>query len=211
LGAGSQVTHHPQFARAIGEDAARRLNASPVAALLRSLGSPEVVYGQIAMTATKYSTATTPEAIDSGPGFATITATATPGFPRAADHCSYTCGLLSQPTVLFGLPPATVQHEVCAAYGALQRAGMSLDDIDLVEINEAFASVVLAWQRELDADPDRVNVNGGAIALGHPLGATGARLMTSLLYELERRQARYGLQTMCEGGGQANVTIIERL
>jgi acetyl-CoA C-acetyltransferase len=94
---------------------------------------------------------------------------------------------------------------------ALERSGLKLADIDLVEINEAFASVVLAWQRELDADPARVNVNGGAIALGHPLGATGARLMTSLLHELERRGARYGLQTMCEGGGQANVTIIERL
>ena len=84
-------------------------------------------------------------------------------------------------------------------------------DIDLFEINEAFASVVLAWQRETGADPDRVNVNGGAIALGHPLGATGARLMTTLLHELERTGGRYGLQTMCEGGGQANVTIIERL
>jgi acetyl-CoA C-acetyltransferase len=94
---------------------------------------------------------------------------------------------------------------------ALDRAGMRLDDIDLVEINEAFASVVLAWQRELDADLSRVNVNGGAIALGHPLGATGARLMVSMLHELERRGGRYGLQTMCEGGGQANVTIIERL
>ena len=86
--------------------------------MLRSLGSPEVVYGQIATTATKYSTATTLEAVDSGPGFATIIATATPGFPRAADHCAYTSGLLSQPTVLFGLPPATVHHEACAAYGA---------------------------------------------------------------------------------------------
>jgi acetyl-CoA C-acetyltransferase len=94
---------------------------------------------------------------------------------------------------------------------ALERAGMSLDDIDLVEINEAFASVVLAWQKETGADLDRVNVNGGAIALGHPLGATGVRLMTTLLNELERTGGRYGLQTMCEGGGQANVTIIERL
>jgi len=94
---------------------------------------------------------------------------------------------------------------------ALARAGMTLDDIDLVEINEAFASVVLAWQRETGADLERVNVNGGAIALGHPLGATGARLMTTLLHELERTGGRYGLQTMCEGGGQANVTIIERL
>jgi acetyl-CoA C-acetyltransferase len=94
---------------------------------------------------------------------------------------------------------------------ALARTGMHLDDIDLVEINEAFASVVIAWAKEAGADMARVNVNGGAIALGHPLGATGARLMTTLLHELERRSGRWGLQTMCEGGGQANVTIIERL
>ena len=94
---------------------------------------------------------------------------------------------------------------------AFAKTGMTLDDIDLVEINEAFASVVLAWQKETGADLERVNVNGGAIALGHPLGATGARLMTTLLHELERTGGRYGLQTMCEGGGQANVTIIERL
>jgi acetyl-CoA C-acetyltransferase len=94
---------------------------------------------------------------------------------------------------------------------ALKKAGMTIDDIDLVEINEAFASVVLAWLKDTGADPARVNVNGGAIALGHPLGATGARLMTTLLHELERTGGRYGLQTMCEGGGQANVTIIERL
>ena len=94
---------------------------------------------------------------------------------------------------------------------ALGKAGMTLDDIDLVEINEAFASVAMAWMHESKADPEKVNVNGGAIALGHPLGATGARLMTTLLHELERTGGRYGLQTMCEGGGQANVTIIERL
>jgi acetyl-CoA C-acetyltransferase len=94
---------------------------------------------------------------------------------------------------------------------ALEKAGMSLNDIDLVEINEAFAPVVLAWAKDLDADLEKVNVNGGAIALGHPLGATGAKLMTTLLHELERTGGRYGLQTMCEGGGQANVTIVERL
>lgn len=94
---------------------------------------------------------------------------------------------------------------------ALEKTGMSIDDIDLVEINEAFASVVLAWQAETGADPARVNVNGGAIALGHPIGATGTRLMTTLLHELERTGGRFGLQVMCEGGGQANVTIIERL
>ncbi|MGW7467849.1 acetyl-CoA C-acetyltransferase [Streptomyces xantholiticus] len=94
---------------------------------------------------------------------------------------------------------------------ALKKTGMSIGDIDLVEINEAFASVVLAWLEETGADPSRVNVNGGAIALGHPLGATGTKLMTTLLHELERTGGRYGLQTMCEGGGQANVTVIERL
>jgi acetyl-CoA C-acetyltransferase len=94
---------------------------------------------------------------------------------------------------------------------ALEKTGMSLDDIDLVEINEAFASVVIAWAEDTGADLTKVNVNGGAIALGHPLGATGARLMTTLLDELERTRGRYGLQTMCEGGGQANVTIVERL
>jgi acetyl-CoA C-acetyltransferase len=94
---------------------------------------------------------------------------------------------------------------------ALDKTGLSMSDIDLVEINEAFAPVVLAWQRETGADLAKVNVNGGAIALGHPLGATGAKLMTTLLHELERTGGRYGLQTMCEGGGQANVTIIERL
>jgi len=94
---------------------------------------------------------------------------------------------------------------------ALQKTGMSIDDFDLFEVNEAFASIPQAWLQESKADPDKLNVNGGAIALGHPLGATGARLMTSMLHELERTGGRYGLQTMCEGGGQANVTIIERL
>ena len=94
---------------------------------------------------------------------------------------------------------------------ALRKTGLSLDDIDLVEINEAFASVPLAWLKETGYPHEQTNVNGGAIALGHPLGATGAKLMTTLLHELERRDARFGLQTMCEGGGQANVTIIECL
>ena len=94
---------------------------------------------------------------------------------------------------------------------ALQKAGMKVEDIDLFECNEAFASVPMAWMQELGVPHEKVNVQGGAIALGHPIGATGARLMTTLLYALERTGGRYGLQTMCEGGGQANVTIIERL
>ncbi len=108
-------------------------------------------------------------------------------------------------------PIRMLSAPIPATRWALDKAGMTLDDIDLVEINEAFASVVLAWAKELDADMSKVNVNGGAIALGHPLGATGVRLMTTMLNELERTGGRYGLQTMCEGGGQANVTIIERL
>jgi acetyl-CoA acyltransferase len=98
-----------------------------------------------------------------------------------------------------------------ATQKVLARAGLTMDDIDLIEINEAFASVVLAWEKELHPDMDKVNVNGGAIALGHPLGCSGASLMTTLLNELERTGGRYGLQTMCEGGGMANATIIERL
>ncbi|SNR83006.1 acetyl-CoA C-acetyltransferase [Haloechinothrix alba] len=122
--------------------------------------------------------------------------------PRARVHHLSVLG--SDPVNLLTAPiPATRR--------ALARTGLGVDDIDLFECNEAFASVVLAWQRELGVDPERVNVNGGAIALGHPLGATGARLMTTMLHELERTGGRFGLQTMCEGGGQSNVTIIERL
>jgi acetyl-CoA C-acetyltransferase len=122
--------------------------------------------------------------------------------PRARIHHLSVRG--DDPVLMLTAPiPATTY--------ALGKAGLSLDDIDLVEINEAFASVVLAWAKDTGADLGKVNVNGGAIALGHPLGATGARLMTTLVHELERTGGRYGLQTMCEGGGQANVTIIERV
>jgi acetyl-CoA C-acetyltransferase len=108
-------------------------------------------------------------------------------------------------------PVLMLTAPIPATAHALKSTGLTLDDIDLVEINEAFASVVLAWQRETGADLDRVNVSGGAIALGHPLGATGARLLTTCVHNLERTGGRRGLVTMCEGGGQANVTIIERL
>jgi acetyl-CoA acetyltransferase family protein len=117
--------------------------------------------------------------------------------------------------VNFGLagdnPQLMLTAPIPATQKALQRAGLTMADMDLTEINEAFASVVLAWEKELHPDMNKVNVNGGAIALGHPLGASGTRLMTTLLNELERTGGRYGLQTMCEGGGMANATIIERL
>jgi acetyl-CoA acyltransferase len=105
--------------------------------------------------------------------------------------------------MLTGVIPATER--------VLRQAGLAMDEVDVVEINEAFASVVLAWGREVEPDWDRVNPNGGAIALGHPLGASGARIMTDLLAELERSQGRYGLQVICEGGGMANATVLERL
>jgi acetyl-CoA C-acetyltransferase len=114
-------------------------------------------------------------------------------------------------TVLGDDPVYMLTAPIAATRKALQGCGLSVNDIDLFEVNEAFASVVLAWQQELGVERDRINVNGGAIALGHPIGASGARIMTSLLGELRRTGKRYGLQTMCEGGGQANVTILERL
>jgi acetyl-CoA C-acetyltransferase len=122
--------------------------------------------------------------------------------PRARIHHASCLG--DDPVLMLTAPiPATMR--------ALERSGLTIDDIDLFECNEAFAPVVIAWQRDTGADPSKVNVRGGAIALGHPIGATGARIMTSMLHELERREGRFALQTMCEGGGQANVTIIERL
>ena len=122
--------------------------------------------------------------------------------PRARFHAFSVVGA-DPVTMLAGPMPATEK--------ILERSGMSIDDIDLFEVNEAFASVVLAWQKEFGVDLDKVNVNGGAIALGHPLGCSGTKLMTTLLNELERTGGRYGLQTMCEGGGMANATIIERI
>ncbi|MFI5622745.1 acetyl-CoA C-acetyltransferase [Nocardioides sp. NPDC051685] len=147
----------------------------------------------------------------------------------ASQICDASSALLvasAQAVRTFGLTPRARIHHLSvrgddpvwmltgpieATRHALAKTGLTVDDIDLFECNEAFASVVLAWMKELDIPHSKVNVNGGGIALGHPIGATGTRLMTTLLNELERTGGRYGLQTMCEGGGQANVTIIERL
>ncbi|MFM6829791.1 MAG: acetyl-CoA C-acyltransferase, partial [Novosphingobium sp.] len=114
-------------------------------------------------------------------------------------------------TVTAGDPVIMLEEPINATRKALARAGMTIDDIDLYEVNEAFAPVPLAWLQALGADPAKLNVNGGAIALGHPLGATGTKLMTTLIHTLRARGLRYGLQTVCEGGGIANVTIVEAL
>jgi len=114
-------------------------------------------------------------------------------------------------TVIGGDPVIMLEAPIPATQRALEKAGMSIDDIDLYEVNEAFASVPAAWLQQIKADPARLNIHGGAIALGHPLGGSGTKLMTTLLYALKQEGKRYGLQTMCEGGGLANVTIVERL
>jgi acetyl-CoA C-acetyltransferase len=114
-------------------------------------------------------------------------------------------------TVTAGDPVIMLEEPIPATKRALERAGIGMDEIDLYEVNEAFASVPLAWLQQTGADPEKLNVNGGAIALGHPLGASGAKLMATLTHALKRRRLRYGLQTMCEGGGIANVTIVENL
>ena len=114
-------------------------------------------------------------------------------------------------TMMGGDPVIMLDAPLPATARALKKAGMAIDDIDLFEVNEAFASVPTAWLKTTGADPERLNVNGGAIALGHPLGSSGTKLMTTLVHALKQRNKRYGLQTMCEGGGMANVTIVERL
>jgi len=114
-------------------------------------------------------------------------------------------------TVIGGSPVTRLDAPIPATFRALERTGMRIDEIGLYEVNEAFASIPLAWQKAVGADPRRTNVNGGAIALGHPLGASGTKLMTTLIYALKARKERYGLQVMCEGGGLANLTIIENL
>jgi acetyl-CoA C-acetyltransferase len=114
-------------------------------------------------------------------------------------------------TVVGGDPVIMLEAPLPGTQKALKKAGMKIEDIDLYEVNEAFASVPTAWLQTIGADPDKLNVNGGAIALGHPLGGSGAKLMTTLVHALKDRNKRWGLQTMCEGGGLANVTIVERL
>lgn len=134
----------------------------------------------------------------------------------ASERGLQTCGLtpiarIHSMTVTAGDPVIMLEEPIPATRRALDRAGLKIGDIDLFEVNEAFASIPLAWLQALGADPERLNVNGGAIALGHPLGASGTKLMATLIHELRARGKRFGLQTMCEGGGTSNVTIVEAL
>jgi acetyl-CoA C-acetyltransferase len=127
------------------------------------------------------------------------------------DHGLKPLARIDQLTVTAGDPVIMLMEPIPATRRALERSGRSIADIDLYEVNEAFAPVPLAWLHDIGADPERLNVNGGAIALGHPLGASGAKLMATLVHALHARGVRFGLQTMCEGGGIANVTIVEAL
>jgi diguanylate cyclase (GGDEF)-like protein/PAS domain S-box-containing protein len=154
--AGAQITHHPQFARAVGEDAARLLNGSPVAALLRSLGSPGEVYRHLATGSSKFSTVTRLETVELGPGFAEIVATSVDGFRRSAEHCAWTCGLLTQPPVLFGLPQAVVEHEQCAALGACECRYRVVWDAQAANGEAGFAQRSDALAVQLDAMRERL-------------------------------------------------------
>ncbi|MFO1292183.1 MAG: acetyl-CoA C-acetyltransferase [Rubrivivax sp.] len=224
--AAQRIADHWRISREAMEVFAKESHDRALAAIAAGWFDREVVpYGDLRMDET--ARASTLEKM------ATL-APVDPAYPKiTAAVSSSTCDAASAVLVVsqaalarYGLEPrARIHHlsvladdpiwhlraPIPATARALARAGMKLDDIDLVEINEAFASVVMAWLAETGYPHARTNVNGGAIALGHPLGASGTKLMTTLLHELERRGARWGLQTMCEGGGQANVTIIERL
>jgi diguanylate cyclase (GGDEF)-like protein len=155
--AGARVTHHPQFARSVGEDAARGLGGSQVAAMLRSLGSPEAVYRQLATSASKFSIATKFETTDAGPGYAELVSTAVEGFPRSPEHCAWTCGLLSCATELFGLPPAVVCHEECAAVGAEHCVYRVTWTIANKQDHDDSAEQVSALRQQLDAMKERVD------------------------------------------------------
>ena len=130
---------------------------------------------------------------------------------RSSSTASRPIARIDNLTVTAGDPVIMLEEPIPATRRALERSGRKLDEIDLYEVNEAFAPVPLAWLKEIGADPERLNVNGGAIALGHPLGASGTKLMATLVHALRARGKRFGLQTMCEGGGIANVTIVEAL
>jgi diguanylate cyclase (GGDEF)-like protein len=200
---GARITHHPQFARAVGEDAARRLNGSPVAALFRSLGSPENVYRQIATSGTKYSVATKLATVDVGPGFADIVAVAVDGFPRNKDHCESTCGLLTQPPVLFGLAPATVEHEECAALGASACLYRVTWDVNEPEMSSDSSEQVHALREQLEAMKERLHsmfATASDLIGTDEIGDVLARITDRAAIEVRAPRYLLAVRTTEEGG-----------
>jgi diguanylate cyclase (GGDEF)-like protein len=203
--AGSRVTHHPQFPRLVGETAAKRLNASPVAALLRSLGSPEACYRQIAVMATKFSAVAEFEAGEVGPGFAELIATAAEGFARNADHCAWTCGLLTQNPVLFGRPPATVTHEECEAYGAERCRYIVRWEVDESDGDIAGSEVVDSLREQLDAMRERLHsmfATASDLIGAEEIGDVLARITDRAAIEV--RAPRYLLAVRTNPGGEVH-------
>jgi hypothetical protein len=200
--AGARVTHHPQFARSVGEDAARRLGGSQVAAMLRSLGSPEAVYRQLATSASKFSIATKFETTDAGPGYAELVSTAVEGFPRSPEHCAWTCGLLSCATELFGLPHAVVCHEECAAVGAEHCVYRVTWTIANEQDHDDSAEQVSALRQQLDAMKERVDsmfATASDLIGADDLGDVLARITGRAA--LEVRAIRYLLAVRLHAGG----------
>jgi diguanylate cyclase (GGDEF)-like protein len=201
--AGAEVTHHPQFARMVGEQAGRRLNGSPVAALLRSLGSPENVYAQLATTSTRFSTVSSLEAKTVGPGFAEIVSTPLHGHPRSAEHCAWTSGLLTQPPALFGMAPAVIEHDECAAFGApacLYRARWAIGD---AAVSEATAGDLLGLRARLEGMEERLRSMFATAA--DLIAADGIEAVLARVTEraaVEVRAPRHLLAVRTSPGGQ---------
>jgi diguanylate cyclase (GGDEF)-like protein len=203
--AGSQVTHHPQFPRLVGETAAKRLNSSPVAALLRSLGSPEACYRQIAVMATKFSSVAEFEAGEVGPGFAELIATATAGFRRNPDHCAWTCGLLTQNPVLFGMPPATVTHEECQAFGAERCRYLVTWEVGDADAGVTDSELVGSLREQLEAMRERLHsmfATASDLIGAAEIGDVLARITDRAAVEV--RAPRYLLAVRTNPGGEVH-------
>ncbi|MDN3653812.1 acetyl-CoA C-acetyltransferase [Thalassotalea ponticola] len=224
--AAQRIADHWQFSRADMERFAAESHTRAIAAREAGLFSREIVAHQLLAEDETPRQANLAKMAELEPVFAQYPSITAAVSSQVCDASAAMLIVSEQALKRYNLTPrARIHHlsvygddpiwhlraPIGATHHALKKAGMRISDIDYAEVNEAFASVVMAWQHEMDMDPSRVNAAGGAIALGHPLGASGARLMTRLLHQLEHSQSRFGLQTMCEGGGQANVTIIERL
>jgi diguanylate cyclase (GGDEF)-like protein len=204
--AGMRVTHNPQLPRLTGQRAARRLSSSPVAALLRSLGSPENIYRQITTSASKFSTVAKLDAVDAGPGFAELTATPVAGFPRAAEHCAWTMGMLSSATVLFGLPPATVEHQTCAAFGAPQ-CTYRIEWVDERETeSEDSDAELIALRQQLVGMQERLHsmfATASDLIAADDIADVLARITDRAAVEV--RAPRYLLAVRMEPGGSVHV------